>query len=38
LELHFASDVPTTMVLHALVVQHEGGGTSCIVDYDNDDG
>ncbi len=32
LELHFASDVPTTMV------QHEGGGTSYTVDYDSDDG
>ncbi len=38
LELHFGSDVPTTMVLHALVVQHEGGGTSYTVDYDSDDG
>jgi len=26
------------MVLHALVVQHEGGGTSYTVDYDSDDG
>jgi hypothetical protein len=32
LELHFASDVPTTMV------QHEGGGTSYTVDYDSDAG
>jgi hypothetical protein len=38
LELHFGSDVPTTMVLHALVVEDEGGGTSYTVDYDSDEG